>query len=356
VNVVSTLRGKTRRGEPWVLVSDGADAGTRDCVVAIRALADSGYRVAVTTRSRHPLLSRYVSRRVGVGEGEIAEVIGNEMDRGDYAAFIPAAESVVLSLEPQVPALHDKALVSRRAREVGLRVPEEVVFAGPADLSAAAATMRFPVVVKPSIRTFKAFRADHPSQLTRMPEGSGDVIVQPFLEGEMSAVAGVMWDSEIHSCSFERWERIWPIDCGLASWAVTTTPSERVVEALSSLMAGYSGLFVAQFVDGHLIDLNLRVHSSLPLAVKAGANLVAIYSELARGLTPPPTQAEPGHTFRWISGDLKGVITKLRSGGTPTTEAIKALAPVRGTTHSMFSWRDPSPMLARLTSHIGGRG
>lgn len=351
----ATSSANTLIREQWVLVSDGADADTRDCVVAIRSLARAGYSVAVTTRSSHPMLSRYVGRRVPADEHDIADVIRNEMDGGDYAAFVPAGESVVLSLEAQVPSLLDKASVSRRAREVGLRVPEEIVFAGPADLAAAAPTLRFPVVVKPAIRTFKAFRAHDPSQLSGVPEDSGEIIVQPFLEGEMSAVAGVMWDSQIHSCSFERWERIWPLDCGLATWAVTTTPSDTVAQALSSLMTGYSGLFVAQFVGGHLIDLNLRVHSSLPLAVKAGANLVAIYADLAQGLSPARTQAEPGHTFRWISGDLKGVITATRSGAIPVLEAIQAMMPVRGTAHSMVSWRDPSPMFARLTARVGGR-
>jgi len=356
VTMKTPLASSTRIGEPWVLVSDDEDGGTRDCVVAIRSLAHAGYNVAVTTRSSRPLLSRYVGRRVHAGDADIADVILDEMRRGDYAAFIPASENVVLSLEPQVAELLHKASLSRRARKAGLRVPEERVFAAPADLIRAAPTLEFPVVVKPSVRTFKAFRADDPSQLKTLPRGSGEIIVQPFLDGAMSAVAGVMWDMEVHSCSFERWERIWPLDCGLAAWAVTVPPSEPLVQALSSLMAGYSGLFVAQFVDGHLIDLNLRVHSSLPLAVKAGVNLVAIYADLARGLSSRQTRAEPGHTFRWISGDLKGASAALRSGATPVLDAAKTLMPVRGTTHSMFSWRDPLPMLARVTARIGGRG
>ena len=182
----------------------------------------------------------------------------------------------------------------------------------------------------------------------------GEIIVQPFLRGPMSAVAGVMWDSHVHSSTTERWRRIWPLDCGLATWAVTMPRSEAHEEALAALMSGYSGLFVAQFVDGHLIDLNLRVHSSLPLAVKAGANLVGIYADLARGFQPPHSHAEPGHTYRWISGDVKGVITSVRSGVMPVRQAMQALSPVPGTVHSMVSWRDPLPVLARLTARFPG--
>ena len=341
------------RGEHWVLVSDGADAGTRDCVVAIRALAQAGYNVAVTVRSPRAVLSRYVGRRVLV-EGDIADGISREMDSGAYSAFIPAGEGVVLSLDAQVPDLLDKVATSRRARESGMRVPEEMVFEGPADLAAAAHTLRYPVVIKPAVRTFKAFRADNAAEVNGAPIREGAVIVQPFLNGPMSAVAGVMWDSGVHSSTTERWRRIWPVDCGLAAWAVTVPRSESLETALAALMSGYSGLFVAQFVDGHLIDLNLRVHSSLPLAVKAGVNLVAIYADLARGVTPPPGHAEPGHTYRWISGDMKGLISSVRSGAMPLPQAVRAVSPVPGTVHSMVSWKDPLPMLARLATRLPG--
>ena len=341
-------------GDNWVLVSDGANGGTRDCVVAIRALARAGYKVAVTVRSARAVLSRYVGRRVLV-QGDIANGIKREMNGGDYCAFIPASEDVVLSMGTQTPALLDKVATSLRAREVGLSVPEEIVFGGPSDLAAAASELRYPVVIKPAVRTFKAFRADDAAGLkgARMP--SGELIVQPFLSGPMSAVAGVMWDSDVHSSTAERWRRIWPLDCGLATWAVTMPRSEALEEALAALMSGYSGLFVAQFVGGHLIDLNLRVHSSLPLAVKAGANLVAIYADLARGLTPQRRHAEPGHTYRWISGDVKGVITSVRLGAMPVRQAIRALSPVPGTVHSMVYWRDPLPVLARLAARLPGR-
>ena len=173
----------------------------------------------------------------------------------------------------------------------------------------------------------------------------------------MSAVAGVMWDSGVHSSTTERWRRIWPLGCGLAAWAVTVPRSESLETALAALMSGYSGLFVAQFVDGHLIDLNLRVHSSLPLAVKAGVNLAAIYADLARGVTPPPGHAEPGHTYRWISGDLKGLISSLcaqercrylRRCGLCRLSQARFTRWSRGKTR--FPWSPDSPLVSRGTS------
>lgn len=350
----ATTSTDNRSDDNWVLVSDGANAGTRDSVVTIRALARGGYRIAVTVRSERAVLSRYVDRRVAVDGREIGDLIRWEMSRGDYCAFIPASENVVLSMETPVPGLLDKVTVSRRAREVGLSVPEEMVFESPSDLAASASILPYPVVVKPATRTFNAVRADDASQLRAVPRDSGELIVQPFLAGPMTAIAGVMWDSRIHSSVTERWERIWPADCGLAAWAVSIPRSERHQAALAELMSGYSGLFVAQFVADRLIDLNLRAHSSLPLAVHAGANLAAIYADLSRGLSPPPAHAEPGHTFRWISGDVKRAVHSMRSGSTSISRALKTLSPVRGTAHSMFYWRDPAPMLARLASRFQG--
>lgn len=345
-------RGENGEGGNWVLVSDGANADTRDCVVTIRALASAGYKPAVTVRRPGGLLSRYVARRILIDGGDTARSIVNEMEDGGYCAFIPAGEDVVLCMEPQVPMLLDKVSTSRRAREVGLPVPDEIVFEGPSDLRAAAATLRYPVVIKPAIRTFKAFRADDASHLDAMPEDAGGLIVQPHLSGQMSAVAGIMWESRVHSSVAERWERIWPLDCGLATWAVTVPRTEYVEDALSALMSGYTGLFVAQFIDGHLIDLNLRAHSSLPLAVRAGANLAAIYADLARGLGPASKHAVPGHTFRWVSGDVKGVTSSVRNRVMSIPQALRAMSPVSGTAHSMFSWKDPYPVLARVAARF----
>jgi hypothetical protein len=287
-------------------------------------------------------------------DGDLATRIRAQIESGRYCAFVPAAEDVVACLDNRAFALMDKVALSRRAREVGLVVPEDLVFQGPSELADHVADLPYPGVVKPAHRSFRPFRLDDPSGLERVVLPEGEIVVQPFITGPMSAVAGVMWGSEVHSSTFERWHRIWPLDCGLATWAVTIPRAESLEEALGALMGGYSGLFVAQFVGGHLIDLNLRVHSSLPLAVKAGANLVSIYADLVRGLSPTPSHAEPGHTYRWVSGDVKGMISSVRSGTMRVPEAIRALTPVPGTVHSMVSLRDPLPMVARLAARLPG--
>ena len=147
------------RGEHWVLVSDGADAGTRDCVVAIRALAQAGYNVAVTVRSPRAVLSRYVGRRVLV-EDDIAAGSGERWTAVPIPHSSPPARRWSSRWMLKCQPCLDKVATSRRARGTRITVPEEMVFEKPGDLAAAAHTLRYPVVVKPAVRTFKAFRAD----------------------------------------------------------------------------------------------------------------------------------------------------------------------------------------------------
>ncbi len=71
---------------PFVMVSDGASGGSRDAVVAIRALAAGGYRVAVAVATDVPSvpLSRYVTTTVRTPgnarawrtSGQVAELPG----------------------------------------------------------------------------------------------------------------------------------------------------------------------------------------------------------------------------------------------------------------------------------------
>lgn len=340
-----------------MLVSDGEIGDTRDCVVAIRAIAAAGYRVAVTV-DRHSFFaapSRYVERRVlmpGVSEGSFAEALRYEVASESYCAFIPAAETVVLALGASSPDLLDKSRLSTLAKEAGLTVPEERVVETTGELLSLAHDLTYPVVVKPAVRTFKAFVADRPSDILEQSLPAGAVLLQPFLSGNMGAVAGVMWDGVVHTASHEKWERIWPTRCGLASAAVTVAPNHQYEAALTRLMVGYDGLFCAQFVDGHLIDLNLRVHSSLPLAMAAGANLVAVYCDLVRGVDVPPRRAVSGHRFRWLSGDVKGVMRSVGERSMTLREGGEALWPRRGTVHSLISIRDPLPLLARAARYV----
>lgn len=348
------MRGRDGRR---ALVSDGSDANTRDCVVAIRALATAGYPVAVTVTegSWKSGSSRYVDEKIVLppaGNSGFDRDLSRLVETGRFAGVIPASEAVAQSLGAIGSDLMDKAVLERRAVEVGIAIVPSQRFDSVASLLKASSSIEYPVVVKPVVRSFKAVRIDEQSELERRIPEDVPLLAQPYVVGQVQVVSGVMWHGTVHSAVQERWERIWPRDCGLGAAATSVEVDEEIVARLGRLMSSYEGLFSAQFIEGRLIDLNLRAHSSMPLAVAAGVNPPSIYLDLLRGEEPDPKRGRPGCRYRWISGELKGVARDLRAGSMSLAEARAILRPRSRTVHSMFSLRDPVPFLLRLGDYV----
>ena len=145
-----------------------------------------------------------------------------------------------------------------------------------------------------------------------------------------------------------RWLRMWKIGVGNAAAAETTAPDPILEARLLELLDGYDGVFNAQFIGPHLLDVHARVYGTHPLAVAGGVNLIASFCDLLQGRDVPERRARPGAFFRWIEGDLRHVWSALRAGRMSPSEALDALRPRRGAAHSTESLTDPGPMLARL--------
>lgn len=345
---------------PWVLVSDGHDGRGRDAVAAVRGLAAGGYRPAVTVVSQSwgAAPSRYCSQRVQVPpvtSSSYAAAIQAELSSGRYVTVVPASEEALLALGVSQSALMDKAGMSSAAERAGLQVPRSQLFLSRKDVIERSHELDYPVVVKPTQRRYWAFRADHPRQLPTGMVQEGPVIVQPYIEEPMTAVSGVVWNGSLPAAVHERWLRIWPVHCGLASAAETVSPDIDKERRLLTLLAGYQGIFCAQFVGNYLIDLNLRIHSSHPLAVAAGVNVVAIYCDLVRGREVQPVRATPGVHYRWLEGDVRHLLNALQNRRLTMVQALQALQPRRGTAHSTESLRDPFAMAERVVSGLRRR-
>jgi hypothetical protein len=346
---------------PWVLLSDGGTGGSRDCLVAARGLAAGGYRVAVTVShptKLHPP-SRHCVRRIEVPaawEPGFAQAVGRELEVGDYVAVVPASEEALVALGLGHPRLAGKGALEAAAHEAGISTPESRSFASSEGVRAAASELSYPCVVKPDARRYHAFRADDPEALIRRLPDDGAVVIQPYLSSGLRAVAGVMWRGRLVAAAHERWLRIWPLDCGLASAAVTVAPDRDLEARLEALMEGYQGLFCAQLAGEDLFDLNLRIHSSHSLAVAAGANLVAHYCDLMRGAEAAEVRARPGYFYRWLEADVRHIAGALRAGRMSAWAALRELAPRFGAAHSTESLTDPGPLAARLVYSIGRAG
>jgi hypothetical protein len=339
-----------------VLVTDGGAAGSRDCLAAVRALHAAGYEVDVTVSegTSRQAVSRHVRSRhaiPGVNESAYPAEVARIAAAGAYVTVLPVSEASLMALSTHLPLiaeLGDKDGLAEAASRAGLAVPESRTFASADDLLSEASSIDYPVAVKPLVRTFTAFRAGSGKDLDRVGAVSGPVMVQPWIEGELSAVSGVMWKGRLVASCHERWLRVWPWPAGLACAAVTTEPDPVLEAGMERLLEGYDGIFCAQLVGGHLFDLNLRIHSSHSLAVAAGANLLAIYCDLLRGVRVAELRARPGHFYRWLEGDVRHVLTAWRSHRVTTLGALSALRPRTGAAHSTESLTDPAPMLVRL--------
>ena len=340
----------------WVLISEGGGGQSRAAVAAVRALAAGGYRAAVTVSEARSLAaaSRSCARRVSVPSAEkdpagYAAALRAELTANRYLTVLAASDAALIALQAPVQHLLNKVTCAAKASAAGIAVPATETFASREELLAAKDRLPYPVVLKPDVKRYRAARVDSPAELGGAVPGPGTVMVQPYLRDRLHAVVGVVWNRHLVAAVHLQYLRVWPAPCGTVASAETTSSDPALAERLVRLLDGHNGLFHAEFAGPYLLDLNPRVHASLPVAIAAGADLVSIYCDLLRGIAVPTVRGRPGMFFRWVEGDIRSLLWARRNGQLSTLAALAALRPRPGAVHSFGSLRDPGPMLARLS-------
>ena len=339
-----------------VLVTDGGSGQGRSALAAVRALAKAQYRPIVTTSGRHSLAaaSRWCAESIPAppsGSPEYAEAVREVAMRAGALTVLAASDVALLAIEAPVGHLVDKMALAEGAAAAGLESPRSVACDNGDGVLAALAggTVSLPVVVKPVISNEPARLVASAEDASSLAGKAGPFLVQPFIQGGMSAVAGVHVEGRMLAAVQQRYVRTWPVACGTSCAAVTVPVDEARLHAMSRVLGRYEGIFQAQFAGNALIDVNPRVYGSLPLAVAAGVNLPAIWCGwLEGGPAPSPLRGRAGVRYRWIEGDIRHVASGLRSGQLGVREALAALIPHPGTAHSVEALTDPAPLLARL--------
>ena len=339
---------------PWVLVSEGGYGGSRAAVAAVRALAGAGYRAAVTETSGRSLAgaSRACARRVTVprvqGDGAAyAAAVRAELETRPYVTTFFATDAALLAVDAPVRHLLDKATSAELARAAGLEPPPTQVFESGAQLLSAASQLRYPVIVKPALKLSTARFVDGTVTLERAAGAvDGRVLVQPVIDGEFHGLSGLAYQGRLVATMHTRYVRMWPQPCGTVAAAETVPPDDDLEARVAHLLRDYDGPFHLDFAGRYLLDVNPRIHATLPLAIRGGANLVAMYCDLLQGRSVPSVRVAPGLRFRWLEGDLRTLLWNARRG-TPVRSTLGALLPRRGTVHSFATIRDPGPAVAR---------
>jgi hypothetical protein len=319
--------------------------------------------VTVSSRWSLAAMSRWCTgahRVEGVADGpeRYAASLTAFIDGQTYDAVVPASDAALLACRAPVTSLLDKAVLAGAAAAVGLASPPATFFPSWADLVEHRDELAFPVVVKPCRSTSPARSFDRPDALAVAPSVEGSVLAQPLVTDDLSAVFGVMHHGALVAVGHQRYLRTWPVPCGTASAAVTVDADPGREEALAGLLVDHEGVFQAQFAGPYLIDLNVRVYGSMPLAAAAGCNLVGLACDLQAGRRPPPSspvRAMTGVRYRWVEGDFRHVARGLRSRTLGFGQAAAALRPRRGTAHSVTVLRDPVPLVARVAGALAGR-
>jgi predicted ATP-grasp superfamily ATP-dependent carboligase len=337
-----------RVDKPWVLVTDGAR--NRASLAAVRALAKGGYRAAVAgSGASLASFSRYCERLIEVprpGDEGYADAVRAAAAKGGYETVLPASDPAVISLEAGGRHLLDKDELARLATAVGMPTPPSMSFGSTDDLMAAADELQYPIIIKPRRREYAAMRVATRASLPTALRG-GPVVVQPYVEGDLTAVSGIAWQGRVVAPVHQLYLRTWPPGAGTVCAAETIEGDRTIDDRLAALLSGYEGIFQAQFVGPYLIDVHPRVYSSHPLAVAAGVNLVAIWCDLLRGSDVPDVEARPGVLYRWVMPDLRHLLSSVRRHPENLGSLLWQSRPHRRSAHSVGSVLDPKPLLSR---------
>jgi predicted ATP-grasp superfamily ATP-dependent carboligase len=362
-----------------------ADNNTYGVLAVVRALHAAGYApwLAGHDTRTYAARSRTTAGTIPVpdpsfdGEGFVRELVA-AAGRLSAAAVLPSEDTHLIALAghaadfastalgapswQSVERATNKELLAKLSATAELRTPPTMkVMRGD---TAAVRTFGFPAVLKPlrsRIRnldgTVSACSARYvlveqaEDAVNRLPDEGG--LVQPYIPGRIISIAGVSWKGELVCALHQVSTRIWPVRIGGSAYAQTIPPDDELERGVSRLLQliDWSGPFQAQFIrdargEHYLIDFNPRIYGSLALAVAAGLNLPGIWADLLLGRRHHVDGYRIGTRFRHEEKDVRALAQMLVDG--ELLGALQGCMPRRGTTHAIFSVRDPMPLLTSL--------
>jgi predicted ATP-grasp superfamily ATP-dependent carboligase len=255
----------------------------------------------------------------------------------------------------------DKTALVEEAEHAGFSVLESAACGNEEDAFAAAAAIGYPVVVKPrrsvvggsTSRRAGASVVGGPAELGRaLRRFGGFALVQRYEQAAaVLSIGGVATAHGLAAVVAARWARRWPPLDGAASFAETVAPPAVLLERVEALLRRlrWYGIFELELLElrpGAFapIDFNPRPFGWMTLAVRAGANLPAIWLDCLHGAEPRCVIAGAGIRYRWEEGEVRHLLWQLRRRRLRAAAAV--VAPRRRVVHAHFELRDPAPFAA----------
>jgi predicted ATP-grasp superfamily ATP-dependent carboligase len=321
------------------------DAGRTSAIAFLRSLGQKGWRVVAADADERSagFRSRYAAERVvypspRASPRAFVEFLHAWLTAHPVDLVVPVTDECIHPLAHQrarfegltrlaiasdeaLATVTDKHATLELARRLGVPFPETRVVSTRAEARAAAASLRFPLVVKPSVsRRYQAesdtieqgsvsFARDAEELERRMEslEGHHVVLLQPYEPGVGVGVECLASRGRVLRAFQHRRLAEIPVSGGASAWreSVPLDPelfahAQRLIEAL-----GWTGLIMVEFKLGTrpwLLEINGRVWGSLPLACMAGVDFPGELAELCCPAGPgpgsPALRDAPDTTYR----------------------------------------------------------
>ena len=384
-------------GRP-VLVLDGDQPSA---LAIVRSLGRRGIPVQVASSSDHPLAghSKHVQACLRYpdplrSEQDFIAWVGKQLQADLFELVIPVTERSVVPLLRHRPALDDRRIAMapsdaleqaldkdrtvRLAQSLGVPVPRSVTLDSITQLAAAAATIGYPVVVKPARSVgqdatqrvqLTVSYAHGPTELEAQVRHAlrfGAVILQEYFRGEGVGIELIADRGQVrHVFQHRRLHEV-PLTGGGSSLRVSEPVVPALQAAAQQLMQalGWHGVAMVEFKyapatgEFRLMEINGRFWGSLPLAIAAGADFpVMLYELMTTGRVADHAPARPGVVCRQLARDIDWLEHVLRRAAPPQLVRLPSRAEVLRDCLLVFSprhhfdvqsWRDIRPGLVDL--------
>jgi D-aspartate ligase len=271
-----------------------------------------------------------------------------------------------------VTGLMDKVTFAKTAEDLGLRIPRTRVVRTPQEIEESATELRFPCIVKPSLRTerwmrsggAKVYRVSTPEDLrslyTRCGAWTDELVVQEWIPGDDSCLfsCNLYLDRRGESLvSFvARKLRQWPPETGVSCLGEECRNDEVREMAIRLFKGtGFHGLAYLEVKrdtrtgEHYAIEANVgRPTGRSAIAEAGGVEILQTMHRDQLGMPLPAERVQQYGSVKWIflRQDVRSAFHYWRRGELTLTDWARSWGGRKS--YAVWSWRDPRPFFTDL--------